>query len=136
MMPRLISGWPKSAEDAATRTSQAMAISQPPPNASPLTAAMVTIGEFSHSRASAWISSRCARPDSASHSVKALMSAPAQNSAGFADASTIARARPCSSSQAVRSAAIVAGASEFAGGFCSHTTATRPRRSSLTIASS
>ena len=45
--------------------------------------------------------SRCARPESASHFVNALMSAPAQNSAGFGEASTIARApRATRSSQA------------------------------------
>ena len=91
-MPRLTSGWPKVAERAASRTSQAIAISQPPPKASPLTAAIVVIADCSHSRESAWMRSRCARPESASHLVKALMSAPAQNSAGLAEASTIARA--------------------------------------------
>jgi hypothetical protein len=33
MMPRLISGWPKWAFSDASRTSQASAISQPPPRA-------------------------------------------------------------------------------------------------------
>ena len=81
--------------------------------------------------------SRCARPESASHVVNALMSAPAQNSVGFGEASTIARApRPTRSSHARASASIVSGESELAGGLSSQTTATSPRRSSLTGASS
>ena len=61
------------------------------------------------------------------------MSAPAQNSAGFAEASTIARApRPRTSSQARASASITSGESEFAGGLSSQTIATSPRSSSLT----
>ena len=81
--------------------------------------------------------SRCPRPDSASHLVNALMSAPAQNSAGFGEARTIARApRATRSSQARASASITSGESEFAGGLSSHTIATSPRTSSLTGASS
>ena len=77
--------------------------------------------------------SRCARPDASSHCVNALMSAPAQNSAGLADASTIARApRATSSSHAAARPSIVAGPSEFAGGLSIQTTATSPRTSSLT----
>ena len=136
MIPRLTSGWPKVAERAARRMSQAIAISQPPPNASPLTAAIVVIGDCSHSRESAWMRSRCARPESASHLVKALMSAPAQKSAGLAEASTIARAPLASTSpQAEASASITSGESEFAGGFASQTIATSPRCSNCTGAS-
>ncbi len=43
MIPSLISGWPKIAESAAIRKSQAIASSQPPPNAIELTAATVEI---------------------------------------------------------------------------------------------
>ena len=41
MIPSLISGWPKTADSAAIRKSQAIASSQPPPKASELTAAIV-----------------------------------------------------------------------------------------------
>ncbi len=50
MMPRLISGWPKVADSAATRKSHAIASSQPPPNAIELTAAIVTVDEVSIAR--------------------------------------------------------------------------------------
>ena len=53
MIPRLISGWPKLADCAAIRTSQAIASSQPPPSAIALTAAIVAIDERSISRSSA-----------------------------------------------------------------------------------
>ena len=66
------------------------------------------------------------------------MSAPAQNSRGLAEAITSARAPPASTtcSQARRSAAIVSGESEFAGGRSSQAIATAPRVSSLTGPSS
>ncbi len=54
MIPSLISGWPKSAERAAIRTSQDIASSQPPPKARPLTAAIVAIPSRPSSRKSAW----------------------------------------------------------------------------------
>ena len=41
MMPRATSGRPKLAVSEATRMSQAIAVSQPPPRAKPLTAAMI-----------------------------------------------------------------------------------------------
>ena len=41
MIPSLISGWPKTADSAAIRKSQAIASSQPPPKAIALTAAIV-----------------------------------------------------------------------------------------------
>ena len=52
MIPSLISGWPNSAERAAMRTSQAIASSQPPPKARPLTAAIVATPEVPISRSS------------------------------------------------------------------------------------
>ena len=66
------------------------------------------------------------------------MSAPAQNSAGFGEARTIAFTSSAAStaSQAVSSASITAGESEFAGGLSSHRIATSPRVSSLTGAPS
>ena len=51
MIPRLISGWPKVADSAAIRKSQAMASSQPPPKAIELTAAIVTVERLLHARA-------------------------------------------------------------------------------------
>jgi hypothetical protein len=136
MIPRLISGWPKLAENAATRTSQAIAISQPPPSASPFTAAIVITRERSHVRNSACARSDSSRPPVSSIFVNALMSAPAQNSAGFGEATIIARALPSRSPHACSSPSITAGASELAGGLSSQTTATSPRRSSFTGASS
>ena len=50
MMPRLISGWPKVADSAASRKSHAIDSSQPPPNAMLLTAAIVVVLEVSISR--------------------------------------------------------------------------------------
>ena len=91
MIPRLISGWPKLAENPARRTSQAIAISQPPPSASPLTAAIVIIRERSHERNRPCARSSSSRPPASSIFVNALMSAPAQNSAGFGEATIIAR---------------------------------------------
>ena len=133
MIPRLISGWPKVADPPAIRTSQAIAISQPPPNARPLTAAMVMIGERSHSRPSAWMRSRCTRPESTSHFVNALMSAPAQNSAGLGEARIIARTLPWIVLPGPREPPrSTSGPSEFAGGLSSQSTATSPRRSSFT----
>ena len=65
------------------------------------------------------------------------MSAPAQNSAGLAEASTIARA-PLRLDRlpGARERLDHVGESEFAGGLSSQTTATSPRRSSFTGASS
>ena len=65
--------------------------------------------------------------------VNDLMSAPAQNSAGFGEARMTAPTLPSTSRQACSSASITAGESELAGGLSSHRTATSsPRRSSLT----
>ena len=136
MIPSAISGWPKLAENAARRTSQAIAISQPPPSASPLTAAIVITRERSHERNSPCARSSSSRPPASSIFVNALMSAPAQNSAGFGEATIIAFALPSTSSHAVSSASITSGESELAGGLSSHRIATSPRRSSLTGACS
>ena len=70
--------------------SQAIASSQPPPKASPLTAAMVIVLERSQSRSSACAESSSSRPAASSIFVNALMSAPAQNSAGLGEARIIA----------------------------------------------
>ena len=53
MIPSLISGWPKTADSAAMRKSQAIASSQPPPKARALTAAIVAIRSAAHARAAA-----------------------------------------------------------------------------------
>ena len=132
MIPRLISGWPKEAENAARRTSHAIASSQPPPSASPLTAAIVIVRERSQDRNSPCARSSRSLPAAASIFVNARMSAPAQNSAGFGEATIIARAEPSTSPQARSSASITVGESELAGGLSSHRIATSPRRSSLT----
>ena len=65
------------------------------------------------------------------------MSAPAQNSVGFGEATITAPALSSTSLQAVSSASITAGAIELAGGLSSQRIATSsPRRSSLTTACS
>ena len=60
------------------------------------------------------------------------MSAPAENSAGFGEATIIARAEPSISFHARSSASTTVGASELAGGLSSQRIATSPRVSSLT----
>jgi hypothetical protein len=133
MMPSEISGCPNDAENAARRTSQAIASSQPPPSAMPLTAAIVIVRERSKERSSAWARSSSSRAPASSIPANALMSAPAQNSAGLGEAMTTAPTAPWTSPQARSSASITAGARELAGGLSSHRTATSSRRrSSLT----
>ena len=75
-MPSLISGWPNSAERAAMRMSQAIASSQPPPKARPLTAAIVTIPSEPSSRSSAWPSLISFAPAASSMVVNDFTSAP------------------------------------------------------------
>src|SRR5215210_1875319 len=132
MIPRLISGWPKVAEKPARRTSQAIASSQPPPNASPLTAAMVMVRERSHERSRSCAPSSSSRPELSSILVKALMSAPAQNRAGLGEARIIALTSGSASiaSHAVRSSPMTSGEIELAGGLSSDArTSSSPRKS-------
>jgi hypothetical protein len=69
--------------------------------------------------------------------VNALMSAPAEKSAGFGDATTTARALPSTSPHARWRPSSTSGEREFAGALSSHSTATSsPRRSSFTTACS
>src|SRR5262245_4260386 len=82
MIPRLISGWPKTAEYAATRKSHAMASSQPPPKAIALTAATVDLLFWPNSRSRACPPSISSAPAASSIEVKALMSAPAEKTTG------------------------------------------------------
>jgi hypothetical protein len=82
MMPRLISGWPKTADFDATRKSHAIASSQPPPNASAFTAATVDLWFWPSSRSSAWPVLISSAPPASSIEVKALMSAPAEKTTG------------------------------------------------------
>ena len=136
MIPSAISGWPNEAENPAMRTSQAIAISQPPPSASPLTAAIVITRERSHERNRPCARSSSSRPPASSIFVNALMSAPAQNSAGFGEATIIARALPSTSPQARSSAADHVRRERVGGRVVEPQHATSPRRSSLTGASS
>jgi hypothetical protein len=102
-----------------------------------LTAAIVMTFERSQERNSAWPRSSSSLPPASSMPVNALMSAPAQNSAGFGEARTIARAPLASTSpHAFSSASMTVGESEFAGGLSSHRMATSSRVSSLTGAPS
>ena len=115
-----------------------MASSQPPPKASPLTAAIVTTRERSISRSSACISLTSCRPAASSIVVNALMSAPAQNSIGLAEANTSARMAPSSvtASQSFRRACTTSGEIELAGGRSQPGDRDRSRVSSLTGLSS
>ena len=102
-----------------------------------MTAAIVIVRDRSNERKSACVRSSSAWPAAASIRVKALMSAPAQNSAGLGEAITSARTLPSTSSHARSSASMASGESELAGGLSSQTTATpSARRSSLTTADS
>ena len=98
----------------------------------------MTTRERSISRSSPCIRSSSACPPASSIVVNALMSAPAQNSIGLAEANTSDRARPASvtSRQSFASASTTSGAIEFAGGRSSHAIALSPRDSSLTGLSS
>ena len=118
MMPRLISGWPKLADCAAIRTSQPIASSQPPPKASALIAAIVTVEDCSMRRSRPCASSSMAAPDVASSFVNALMSAPAHHNMGFAEAMMSARIASSTStwSHTRVSSSMTCGDSEFAGG--------------------
>ena len=82
MMPRLISGWPKTADCATTRKSHAIASSQPPPKAIALTAATVDLRFWPSSRSSEWPLLISSAPAASSIEVKALMSAPAEKTTG------------------------------------------------------
>ncbi len=125
MIPRLTSGCPKLADCAAIRKSQAMASSHPPPKASAPTAAIVTSRERSMSRRRPCICSSSSRPAAASILVNALMSAPAQNSIGLAEAKISARTpRETATSHTLRSAATTSGEIELAGGRSSQAMAT------------
>ena len=94
---------------------------------------MVMIRDFSQSRNSSCARLSSSRPPASSSEVNALMSAPAQNSAGFGEAMIIAFTPPPSiDRQAFSSASITCGASELAGGLSSHRIAISPRVSSLT----
>ena len=121
----MISGWPNDAEKPAMRTSHAIAISQPPPSASPLTAAIVITRERSQERNSPCARSSSSRPPASSIFVNALMSAPAQNSAGFGEARIKActDGSPSAASHAIFSPSTTSGEIELAGGLSSHATA-------------
>jgi hypothetical protein len=75
------------------------------------------------------------RPVLASSWVNDLMSAPAQNTCGFADAMTSARTVPPSRtcSQTRRRSSTTFGESAFIGGLSSHAIAISPRVSSVTV---
>ena len=77
MVPRLTSGWPKTADSEAMMMSQLMASSQPPPRAKPLTAAITGLDRWL--RRSRSTSRSCARPANGVASTISLMSAPAAN---------------------------------------------------------
>ena len=86
------------ADSAAIRKSHAIDSSQPPPNASELTAAIVTVEDFSMPVIKPWPDSIRSWPSlEGSILVNSLMSAPAENVKMFDEAMTTARALPSSS---------------------------------------
>ena len=95
---------------------------------------MVTTRDCSKERSSAWPSLISAAPEVSSICVNALMSAPAQNSIGLAEAMTSAPISGCDSTcaQMRPSSWITCGEMEFAGGRSSHAIAVSPRVSSFT----
>jgi hypothetical protein len=134
MIPRLISGWPKVADSEARRKSHAIASSHPPPKASELTAAIVTVDDFSIAVIRPWPDSSSSGPSFAgSILVNSLMSAPAENVKMFDEARTTARALPSSSFQTPDSSRISCGESGFAGGRLSHTITTSSRVSTAIV---
>ena len=136
MIPRLISGCPKVADSAAIRKSHAIESSQPPPNARELTAAIVTVGDFSMPVIRPWPASISSGPSlDGSIFVNSLMSAPAENVKMFDEATTTARALPSSSFQSSASSRITCGESGLAGGRLSHTIAMSPRVSRTIVSS-
>jgi len=134
MIPRLISGWPKVADSAAIRKSHDIASSQPPPNASELTAAIVTVEDFSIPVINPWPASISSGPSfEGSIFVNSLMSAPAEKVNGFDDAITTARAFPSSSPHTSDSSRMTCGDSGFAGGRFSQMIAMPSRVSSWIV---
>ena len=101
-----------------------------------MTAAIVIVRDRSHERSRSCAPSSSSRPEASSIFVNALMSAPAQNSAGFGEARIIALTAGSASiaSHALPSSAITSGEIELAGALSSHTIAYSPRVSSLTLA--
>jgi hypothetical protein len=135
MSPSLISGWPKTADSAAIRKSQAIASSQPPPKASEFTAATVEMRLWPSSRSSACPPAISSRPLASSMELKPLMSAPAEKTTGFEEAMTSAPTSPdpLSRSQTVPRSSITCGEIAFIGGLTSQAIATSPRVSSFTV---
>ena len=117
------------------RKSQAMASSQPPPKASELTAAIVTIRPLPSSRSRLCPPEEISAPFSGSVCVNALMSAPAENTTGTVEQTTIAWTSPASLRrfQTVPRSSISCGEIAFMGGFASQAIATSPRVSTFTV---
>ena len=117
------------------RKSHAIETSQPPPNASELTAAIVETRFWPRSRRSAWPEWISSSPPASSICVNALMSAPAENTSGFAEAITIAPMSPddLTFSQTVPRSLTTCGETAFIIPFASQAIATSPRVSSLTV---
>ena len=91
MIPSRTSVRPISALSAAIRMSQANASSNPPPNATPFTAAMVGRGNAASASMSALISPRKTRVSSSVQVRRSFRSAPAENALSPAPLTTSAR---------------------------------------------
>src|SRR5438128_266311 len=79
MIPNATSGWPNFACSAAILSVQAMAVSQPPPSAKPLTAAITGLPRFSIRLRTAWPNELASSASIAVTRASSLMSAPAMN---------------------------------------------------------
>src|SRR3954471_755712 len=97
------------------RKSHAIDSSQPPPNASEFTDAIVTVEDFSIAVIHAWAEEISSSPCERSIFVNSLMSAPAQNVKMFDEAKTSTRSLPSTSSQTDISSFTTCGDSGFAG---------------------
>src|SRR3954464_5726816 len=98
------------------RKSHAIESSQPPPNASEFTEAMVTVDDFSIDVMNPCADEISASPCARSIFVNSLMPAPAETANRFDDANRGTRSLPSASSHSDVSSRITCGDSGFAGG--------------------
>ena len=89
--PRLISGWPSSADSLAIRRWQHIANSSPPPSANPLIIAITGLGIRSTRRIMRWPRREKSRPCTGVRVLISAMSAPATNALAPAPVSTTQR---------------------------------------------
>src|SRR4249919_341970 len=132
MSPSLISGCPSVASSAATRMSQHIASSSPPPRQKPWIAATNGVRAASMRWPSFWIPRAeprsCVSAAASRREGNSLMSAPATNARSPAPTSTIARTSSSASRRSISDSSSSSSAAERAltGGLSIVTTATAP----------